>query len=353
MARWPVALALAGAAAALWLAWALYDTLFPVFLGFGLAYALDPLADWLERRKIRRPVAVSLIMVAAVLLLLAATALILPPLIEEGRGFVLDFPRYAEAAHERLEALLTPWGLRMPHDKAALLARLKEWLHGLSVSALSPVGLYAGRFFSSVAGTLMGLLNLIIVPVVFFYFLRDISQARRSLLSLAPPRLRSAAAARLDEADRVFSGYLRGQMTVALILAVVYSIGLMLTGIRFGLLIGIASGLLNIVPYLGVALGLGASLVMAAVDSSGWGTVAAVLAVFAVAQLLESLFITPRIVGDKVGLGPVETIVALILGGEFAGLPGMILAIPLAGCLKAWGGDAVDLWRRSAFYKAS
>lgn len=349
--RWPQALALAAAAAVLILAWALYDLLFPVFLGFGLAYAFDPLADWLQRRRLSRAAAVSLILGVVALGAIVAVSAIVPLLLSEGREFVGDFPRYASIAHDRLTAFLEPWGVRLPHGKDALVERLKEGLQALSVSALSPVGVYAGRLFSGVAGTLTSLLNLVIVPVVFFYFLRDLSEMRSGALSVVPPRYRAAAEARLDEADRVFSGYLRGQMTVALILALIYSAGLSLAGIRFGVLVGIASGLLNIVPYLGVSLGLGASLVLAAVDFSGWGTILAVLGVFGFAQLLEGFFITPRIVGDKVGLSPVETIVALILGGQFGGLPGMILAIPVAGCLKAWAGDAVAAWRKTAYYR--
>lgn len=349
--RWTAWAALAGAAAALGLGWALYDTLFPVFLGFALAYAFDPLADWLEKKKLSREAAVCLILGALGLLAVAAIALIIPQLLSEAREFALDFPRYASLAHDRLTNWLKPWGVRLPHDKEALMSRLKDWLQGVSVTALSPVGAFAGRFFSSVAGTLTGLLNLIIVPVVFFYFLRDIDSWRPRLLELVPPRHRGAARERLDEADRVFSGYIRGQITVALILAAIYSLGLSLTGIRFGVLIGIFSGLLNIVPYLGVALGLGTSIVMALVDFGGWAPLFGVLAVFAVAQGLECFVITPRIVGDKVGLSPVETIVALILGGEWGGLPGMILSIPVAGCVKVYLRDALSAWRRSGAYR--
>lgn len=345
------AAAVAGAAAALLLGWALFDTLFPVFVGFALAYAFDPLADWLERRKISRESAVVLILTGVTLLVVAAVALVIPTLVSEARQFALDFPDYAVAAYDRLSGRLEPLGIRLPADKAALLEQLKVWIKGVSVAALAPVGAFAGRFFSGVAGTLTGLLNLVIVPVVFFYFLRDIDLFRPSLLNFVPPRHRAAANRWLSETDRVFSGYIRGQITVALILAVIYALGLSLLGIRFGILIGLLSGLLNIVPYLGVFLGLGTSLVMTAVDFSGWGQVIGVLALFGVAQTLEGFVITPRIVGDKVGLTPVETIVALIIGGAWGGMPGMILAIPVAGCLKAYWRGAAEAWRRSSFFR--
>ncbi len=345
------AAALAGAAALLWLGWALFDTLFPVFMGFALAYAFDPLADWLQRRELSRESAVILILSGVAVLAAVAVAIIIPTLVSEARQFALDFPDYAVAAYDRLSGRLEPLGIRLPADKAALIEQLKSWLKGVSVAALAPIGAFAARFFSGVSGTLTGLLNLIIVPVVFYYFLRDIDLFRPRLLTMVPARHRAAANRWLSETDRVFSGYIRGQITVALILAVVYSTGLSLLGIRFGILIGILSGLLNIVPYLGVLLGLGTSLIMTAVDFSSWGQVVGVLALFGIAQALEGFVITPRIVGDKVGLTPVETIVALIIGGAWGGMPGMILAIPVAGCLKAYAKGAAEVWRRSSFYR--
>lgn len=349
--RAPIAGAIVGAAVVLWLGWMLFDTLFPVIMGFALAYAFDPLADWLQRRKMSRESAVIVILSGVTLTAAAAVALVVPTLVSEAHQFALDFPGYAAAAYDRVSGLLAPLGVRLPADKTTLIEQLKGWLQGVSVAALSPVGAFAGRLFSGVAGTLTGLLNLVIVPVVFFYFLRDIDSFRPRLMTFVPARNRAAANRWLTETDRVFAGYIRGQITVALILAVIYSVGLSVLGIRFGILIGLFSGLLNIVPYLGVTLGLGTALIMTAVDFTGWGSVIGVLALFGVAQMLEGFVITPRIVGDKVGLSPVETIIALIIGGGWGGMPGMILAIPVAGCLKVYAGDAAAAWRGSSFYR--
>lgn len=346
-----MAAALAATVAVFLLGWALFDILFPVFVGFALAYAFDPLADWLERHKLSREAAVALILSGVALLAVAAVAIVIPMLVSEARQFALDFPNYAVAAYDRLSGRLEPLGIKLPADEAALLEQLKSWIKGVSVAALAPVGAFVGRFFSGVAGTLTGLLNLVIVPVVFYYFLRDIDLFRPRLLTFVPPRRRAAANRWLSETDRVFSGYIRGQFTVALMLAVVYALGLSLLGIRFGILIGLLSGLLNIVPYLGVLLGLSTALIMTAVDFSGWGQVLGVLALFGVANAIEGFVITPQIVGDKVGLTPVETIVALIIGGAWGGMPGMILAIPVAGCLKAYAGGAAEAWRNSSLYR--
>lgn len=342
---------LCAAAATAAAAYYLYDSLFPILLGFGLAYAFDPLADWIEKQGLGRTASVAIIMTAVFGSAALALALIVPWLASEATEFAGHLPGYVSVALDRASLWLTQWDIQLPHDREFLLERLRSWAKGVSVSALSPLGRFAGRFFTSAAGSLVGTLNLIAVPVVFFYFLRDISAIRRAALEFFPPRLRRAADRRLEEADLVFSGYLRGQMSVALLLAILYSAGLTLAGIRFGIVIGILSGLLNIVPYLGVLSGLILSLIMAAVEFAGLWAFAKVLIVFGVCQFLEGFIITPRVVGDRVGLSPVETIIALILGGELAGLLGLVLAIPMAGCLKAYARDAFQAWRASPLYR--
>jgi len=329
----------------------LYNSLFPIFLGFGLAYAFSPFADWLERKGLGREWAAGLILAGTAALAILAMALIIPALISEARELAEHFPAYSAAAVDRAAQLASRLNVPLPHGKEELLAKLSEKLGGLPLEALTTAGKFTGRFFTGAAGFLLGLLNLLVVPVVFFYFLRDISAYRRGFLEQFPHSRRPSVEARLNEADKVFSGYLRGQMSVALILALLYSAGLSIVGIRFGALIGVLAGLLNIIPYVGVLTGLGLSVTIAAVDFHGWGAFGGIAAVFCACQFLEGFFITPRVVGDKVGLTPLETIIALILGGEIAGFLGLILAIPAAGCLKTYARDALKAWRASAIFQ--
>lgn len=134
--------------------------------------------------------------------------------------------------------------------------------------------------------------------------------------------------------DEVLSGFIRGQIIVAVCLAILYALGLGLSGIRFGVLIGVVAGLLFIVPYVGSVLGIIAATMVLLVDFSGWGQVAAVAATFAIAQLIEGYLLTPRIVGNRVGLNQLETLIAILVGGEIAGLTGLIMAIPAWGIIK-------------------
>jgi predicted PurR-regulated permease PerM len=134
--------------------------------------------------------------------------------------------------------------------------------------------------------------------------------------------------------DGVLSGFIRGQIMVALSLAVLYSVGLGITGIRFGVLIGVVAGLMFIIPYVGTVIGVLASATVLLVDFSGWGQVVGVVATFGIAQAIEGYVLTPRIVGNRVGLNQLETLVVILVGGEMGGLAGLIIAIPAGGILK-------------------
>jgi predicted PurR-regulated permease PerM len=177
----------------------------------------------------------------------------------------------------------------------------------------------------------------VIIPVFFFFILKDIDYIRDSFYSFVPDSIEGWVRDYLGMVDEVLSGFIRGQIIVALCLAVLYSIGLGITGIRFGVLIGVVAGLLFIVPYVGTVIGILASATVVLVDFSGWGQVLGVAATFAIAQAIEGYILTPRIVGNQVGLNQLETLIAILVGGEMAGLPGLIIAIPTGGILKRTG----------------
>ena len=134
--------------------------------------------------------------------------------------------------------------------------------------------------------------------------------------------------------DQVLGGFIRGQIIVASALAVLYAVGLGLTGIRFGVLIGVLAGILFIIPYVGTILGIAACGIILIVDFSGWGQVLGVVAAFVIAQSIESYILTPRITGDRVGLNQLETLISILIGGEIAGMTGLLVAIPAGGIIK-------------------
>lgn len=330
--------------------YALFDSLVPLLAAFGLAYAASPVVDTLEESGLPRVWAVASLMAglagAGILFLL----IVLPPLVSDARELAVAFPDHAASAARRVGALARGLGVELPVDHDGVVELLRRQGARVAPAVFKPLAGAVGRLFEGTASLLVGLLNLTLIPVFFFYFLKDLPHIRAHLYDLVPPAWRPAARARLEEADAVFSGFVRGQFTVAAVLAVVFALGLALLGVRFGVLIGVLAGLLNIIPYVGQLTGLVLALVMVLVDFTGWGRVLAVPTLFAVVNWAEGNFLTPRLVGNKVGLGPVEIMVALIVGGELAGFAGLILAIPAAGILKAWLRDAVALYRASELY---
>ena len=134
--------------------------------------------------------------------------------------------------------------------------------------------------------------------------------------------------------DGVLGGFIRGQIVVALALAVLYSTGLLITGLRFGVIIGVAAGILSVIPYVGFFVGILVSSVIVLVDFSGWGMVIGVAATFGVSQVIEGYILTPKLVGNKVGLNPLETLIAVLVGGEVGGIVGLLIAIPTGGIAK-------------------
>jgi predicted PurR-regulated permease PerM len=330
--------------------YALYDSLLPLFLAFGLAYALSPVVDFLEKRGVPRAWGAALLLLGLALTAALLAASFIPAVLRDGREFIQNLPDYFSAAVQKIAEIGERYGFEVP-VRQELVEKVRAHLREASLAALSPAVGLARSVFSGVGNAAVFVLNFLIVPVFFFYFLRDLPGTKRYAFELIPPRHRALARAKWEELDRVFSGYIRGQMTVALILAGVFAVGLSIMGVKFGLFIGLVAGLLNIVPYLGQITGLALSLTMALVDFTGWGRLAAIPLLFGGANFVEGTFITPKIVGDKVGLSPVQTILALIVGGQVAGIAGLLVAIPVAGSVKVLLSDAVEAYRKSDLYR--
>ncbi len=178
------------------------------------------------------------------------------------------------------------------------------------------------------------LANFILIPVIAFYLLRDYHAMWPRFEAMIPRRSVDRVRALRAEMDSALSGFVRGQLTVASILGALHAIGLSIVGIDGAVVIGLLSGFLNMVPYVGTALGISLALLMAVLSFSGWAPILGVIVVFAVANTIESLVITPRIVGDKTGLSPVVVMLAILTGGEVFGFAGLLLGVPAAAVLK-------------------
>ena len=321
--------------------------LLPFVLGLAIAYAFDPLADRLERWRVPRGVASALIL-AGVFAAAAAALVLLVPLLQE--QLVLLAKQIPElVAWVRMQTADLVEALRgqiAAQDVAQLQAAAKGYV-GDVVSWLGTFvsGLWSGGL------AFVNLVSLVIVtPVVAFYLLRDWDVLLARLDGWLPRKAAPTIRAQAAEIDRLISEYVRGVVSVCLILAVFYGALLTLAGLDYGLVIGIFAGLISFIPFVGAILGFVISVALALYQFSEWLPVALVAGIFVAGQLLESNIITPRLVGDRIGLHPVWVLFALFAGGILFGFVGVLLAVPAAAAIGVLVRFALDRYLESAIY---
>lgn len=339
------------------------DVLTPILVALFLAYLLDPAVDWFEARGFSRTVGILLFLVigaggvTAFLFFLYPTVAHLIERVGAGVPKIIDLAQGTWLPWLSTDVL--PW-LEL---KFGVEVTLDQWMVSVSEAVRTQLPVLAQRATAALAqlwtrtGSIVAsLLNLVLVPVLTFYFLRDFDRMRLAMVDYLPLHNRSWLLERIVKMDEVVGAWFRGQIEVALVLAALYALGLGLVfgvsgiGLTSGLAIGILAGLLNVVPYFGFLIGFVLSVLLAVLDWAGWGPLVGVLVVFAVVQGLEGYVVTPRIVGEKVGLSPVVVIIALLLGGQLLGPLGILLALPLAGIARVLLPDAVDWYRTSDLY---
>ena len=318
---------LAIAALAALLLWLLAPVLTPFLVAAILAYALHPAVERLAARRMPRVLAVTLVEAAVILALLATLLLIVPILSKELPLLKAQIPLLAD----KLNQTVTPWlaqhGIKVALDVESIKAfvvkyldaNLEEWLAAALASAR-----IGGSFVLAIVG------NAILVPVVLFYLLMDWPRLVERLQRLIPPRLRAGVNGFLDECDGVLGQYLRGQLLVMLVLAAYYAIALALFGFDLALPVGVFTGLAIFIPYLGFGLGLVLALLSGVLQFASLYGVVVVAVVYGVGQLVESLFLTPRLVGERIGLNPLAVIFALLAFGHLLGFVGVLVALPLS-----------------------
>jgi predicted PurR-regulated permease PerM len=302
----------------------------PFLIGAILAYFGSPLVTWAERHRVPRTVG-TLLVILVILLLILALLLVLIPLVQSEIG---QLTRRLPELAANLYGHAAPWlretlGIELQLDLASvkeLIADNLDSAQALTLKLLSE--LKAGG--TVVLGILI---NLVMIPVVMFYLLRDWNRIVAHVDGLLPrrwlPRVRIIAL----EIDGVLAEFLRGQLAVMGVLAVYYVVGLTLAGLQFALPIGILTGLLVFIPYVGFGLGLILGVLAALLQWSGWPGFMAVLAVYGIGQLLENYVLVPFLVGDRIGLHPLAVIFALLAFGELFGFAGVLLALPVSAAL--------------------
>jgi predicted PurR-regulated permease PerM len=328
----------------------LRDVLTPVFLAFTIAYILDPLVDRLEAWRIPRAGAIAIVFFGFAAIVAAFLFLIIPEVAHDVATVAKELPEHAKRALVKIEPFLTQQGIQVPKTADEWIARLKTQTDSLSPSSLAPVGDALKAVIGGTASALGAVFGALIVPILAVYLLNDFDRMVAGIHDLIPMRWRPTVVSYAKEIDATLSQFMRGQLTVMAILAVLYGGSYWLLGIRLAIPIGIAAGILNFIPYVGSAFALVAGLLMALIGGGGPTQFIGVVIAYAVVQSLEGFVITPRIVGESVGLPEIWVLIALFIAGEVFGFLGVLLAVPAAAVLKIFIAHALAHYRQTGLF---
>jgi len=341
-AAWTTIAVLAGLVLSL-----LAPVLMPFLLAAVLAYVLHPLVERMHARRVPRWLGAGLAITLVMLVMAAVVLLIVPVITQQVPLLREQVPKLLEQINTWLLPLAARFGIDLQID----VTLVREWLRSLISGHESELieGLLSSlRIGGSALAAVIG--NLFLMPIVAFYLLLDWSRLVERTKNLIPPRWRPSVQSFLDETDEVLGQYLRGQLLVMGILAVGYTVALALVGLKLALPIGVFTGLAVFVPYLGFGLGLVLALLAALLQFQTLLGVALVGGVYLVGQVVESMYLTPRLLGERIGLHPIAVIFALLAFGHLFGFVGVLIALPASAVLLVAIRRARNEYMRSELY---
>jgi predicted PurR-regulated permease PerM len=327
--------------------------LVPMLCSLALAYLLAPVVAWFERRGWSRPVSVLLTISGAVVVLALILIFILPGFwgqlvksYDQARALVGDHARISDLVGKI--KLISPqlYNLLEPKIKGLVGPDLFERVFNLA-------GDWLQRGLFKIVDVTASLLDLLLIPFFVYYLLADYGAMRERLDLLIPPRHRAVASTLISRINFVISSYVRNQLVIALAMGVLYSLGFWIARVPLAFSIGMLSGLLNFIPYLGTLTGLTLSLSFVALDGGGLARILGVLAVFIIVQSIEGYYLTPKLLGGSLDLHPMWVLVGLMIGGSLFGILGIILAVPVIAIAKVALNFLEELYQQSDFYKGS
>jgi predicted PurR-regulated permease PerM len=329
------------------------SVLFPIMAAFLIAYITHPLANFFEKRRLPR-----ILSFLCVLLLLAGfialfVLVFLPAFVHELMVFGQKFPQWREVIEKNISARVVDLQERYPEAYSLLKDKITDWAQENLPSMAPKAVRWLLGLLSSAAGIFSGLMSLALILVFTAYLTMDFHRVLDFLRGLIPrPVLPIIEKVTLD-INQVMRDFLMGQLLVALALGVMYTIGLVISRTPLALIIGPMAGILALVPYLGLAVGFLLAFLLTFLEHPHLWQLGGVLITFTVAQTIEGWILTPKLLGDRVGLHPVWVMVALLFGAEFFGIPGIIVAVPVAAALRVILRHALHAYRESPIYLGS
>lgn len=337
----------ATACALLGLLWLLGPMLSPFIIGAVLAYICNPLVGWLSRHRLPRTAAVLLVIVGLGLLIATLALILLPMVYRQGNLLLARLPEVVELFNTHWRPLLEQqFGLSIDFDVNQLRRLIAE--HWSSAQELLPV--LFSHLKSGGSAAIAFLSTTLLVPLVMFYLLREWPQLLAGLQGIVPRPWLGRTMDILAKLDSVLSEFLRGQLAVMLLLALFYSLGLKLAGLDFWLPVGVLTGLLIFIPFVGFGSGLVLAVLAALLQGEGWSLLLGVGIVYGIGQVLESFGLTPYLVGERIGLHPLAVVFALLAFGELFGFVGVLIALPAGAAMLVGLRELRAAWFASPIY---
>lgn len=328
------------------------SALVPLLFSYVFAYASFPLVKKLEARGLKRSQATLVVLGSLTVILMVLALILLPPLIEELQAAIMAAPESLSVTLNRIDEVLSHYGIHVPYDRASLQQFIGEYSQKISSDFVASGVAFVKNSIANFASLLVILLSFAMVPVFFFYVITDSDKIRKFIYNIIPQDWQKDTEEFLDRADKILSGYVRGQLLVCAILSVMYTVALLIVDVKFALIIGVATGVLSVIPYIGYSMGFAMAVFSVLANHDGWGQLLALIVAYSLVQFIESFIITPKIVGNEVGLTPFEAILALIIIGNIFGFIGLFFAIPMGGIIKLLIRKLMISYKRTEFYRA-
>lgn len=341
---WRVASWLALLTAAGLILWLLSPVLLPFLLGMAVAYLLDPVVQRLEAAGLVRSVAAFLVIFLFLVIVAASLALLIPVLERQLAGLIERLVEVVSDLANWARPLLKDVGMGDVKDLGAgdIAGKVVSWMGGAAA------GLWSGGL------ALFHLLSLsLITPIVAFYLLRDWPKMGAKVDSWLPRDHAETIREQLRLIDMRLAGFVRGQALVCLVLGIFYAIALTIAGLNYGLVVGLLTGILIFIPFLGGAIGFAISIAIALFQFDSWVQIAIIAAIFFVGQFAEAYIISPKLVGDRIGLHPVWLVLALLAGGSLFGFVGVLIAVPAAATIGVLLRFALERYLASPLYRGT
>ena len=330
------------------LVYALRSVLLPFVVGIIIGYLLDPLACRFEKLKLSRTSATFLVLFLVAIILIPAILALAGMIDDQLSLFINAVPGYMSSLNKKIEPIIANLQDNFP---ALSRDKIREYLQGNISNGLKLFGNVLRKLITSGYALFNIVSLLLITPVVAFYMLRDWNSFIKKVDSLLPKSHKKEIRTQAKEIDKIISSFIRGQLSVCVLLGSFYAIGLTFVGLDLGMLVGFIAGIISFIPYVGSIVGFITAMGIAFAQFDTWIPIAQVIAVFGVGQFLEGNFLTPKLVGDSIGLHPVWVMFALLAGGVLLGFLGLMIAVPLAAVIGVLVRFAISKYKQSSLYK--